>query len=125
MKKTVLLVLIVTMIVAAIPVQAGFSMEFYKARDAYDAAAKCGDDVGICTNVEKMLALIPNPSDVAEYRSTIWAIYKAGLAYERLGNYEKAKEFYNKYIEYARGWKKRQEKIIRKISKAFRLCLTI
>lgn len=102
MKKTVLLVLIVTMIVAAIPVQAGFSMEFYKARDAYDAAAKCGDDVGICTNVEKMLALIPNPSDVAEYRSTIWAIYKAGLAYERLGNYEKAKEFYNKYIEYAR-----------------------
>ena len=102
MKKTVLLVLIVTMIVAAIPVQASFSMEFYKARDAYDAAAKCGDDVGICTNVEKMLALIPNPSDVAEYRSTIWAIYKAGLAYERLGNYEKAKEFYNKYIEYAR-----------------------
>lgn len=101
MKKFLVLFIVLVMIIGSLPAEAAFSQGFYKARDAYAAALNRGDDYGICSNVDDMLSFMPSPSNVQEYRAVIWAVYQAGLAYERLGNYQKAREFYNKYIDYA------------------------
>lgn len=102
-KKFVSLILILTMCLSlcTMNASAGFSREFYSARDFYANAVSSGDDYGICTAVARMEEFIPNPSSLEEYQAIVWAVYQAALAHERCGNYEKATEYCNKYIRYA------------------------
>lgn len=102
MKKIIIFTLIIAMCIGCVPARAAFDSEFYRARDAYAQALDSSDNYAICTAVDKMVSLIPNPSSVEEYRAVIWAVYQGAAAYEKIGNYQKSAEYCKKYIEYAK-----------------------
>lgn len=68
---------------------------------AYAAAVDSGDLQAICQSVENLNAIYPNPSGVSETKTMLWPAYNAAFSYDKLGNYAKALEYYQKFIRYA------------------------
>lgn len=68
---------------------------------AYAEAVESGNLSEIVRTVEVLNRKTPNPSSVAQFNSMLWPSYHAAFAYEKLGNFSKALEYYNKFIAYA------------------------
>ncbi|MGN1058995.1 MAG: stalk domain-containing protein [Clostridia bacterium] len=68
---------------------------------AYAAAVESGNLQDIVTTVEALNSIHPSPADVSECKAMLWPAYNAGFAYEKLGNFTKALEYYRKFVAYA------------------------
>ncbi len=67
----------------------------------YTEAASSGDPEKICNAVDALDKALPNPCDLKEHNTMIWAVLRAAKEYEISGNYDKALYYYQKFVKYA------------------------
>lgn len=101
-KKIVSLCIICFMLVPACYAADGYPDGYWAAREWYASAEASGDSKGILEAVANIEKLYPSVTTVRDHEVLIWPYLSASVAAEKLGYYDKAIEYSQKFINSAK-----------------------
>lgn len=73
---------------------------YWSLQSEYVSAVESGNEQAIADAAVKIVDLYANPANADQYSAAAWPCEKAAKYYEKKGDFDKAKKYYKKFLEY-------------------------